>query len=140
MKEIQEEVSAGGVLMRKSKGIREALVIKVRYYGYELPKGHLEGDENFEQAAGRELCEETTLLIEPVVGKALGDIDYTFTHQDKRIHKIVHYYVFTTKEDPIFGKKPDEVKERRWIKKDEVSKLPLVNEKLRKIISKAFDE
>lgn len=138
MKEIQEEVSAGGVLIRLNKGVEQALLIKVRYYGYELPKGHPENDETLEIAAARELCEETGLLSPPILGISLGDLDYTFTYDNKTIHKRVHYYTFTTDEKPKFRNKPQGVKEIRWITKEEVSKISLVNEKLRPIIDKAF--
>ena len=138
MIEIQEEVSAGGVLIRRHKGIKQALLIKVKYYGYELPKGHPEGDETLEEAAARELCEETSLLSKPIVGFSLGELDYTFSFNDKVIHKTVYYYVFTLNEKPRFAKKPPEVKELKWISKGELNKIPLVNEKLRPIIARAF--
>ena len=138
MDEINEEVSAGGVLIRRNKGIKEALLIKVRYYGYEIPKGHPENDETLEIAAARELCEETGLLVKPIVGKFLGDLDYTFTYHDKKIHKEVYYFLFTCKERLKFGKRPEGVKERRWVNKDHLKTIPLVNEKLREIIYKAL--
>ncbi|MFN8575997.1 MAG: NUDIX domain-containing protein [Candidatus Sericytochromatia bacterium] len=138
MKEIQEEVSAGGVLIRINNGIKEALVIKVRHYGYEVPKGHPEGIETLEEAATRELCEETSLRNTPIIGISLGDLDYTFTYDNKLIHKKVYYYSFTTKNEPIFGVKPLEVKELRWINQDDLINLSLVNEKLRDIIKKSL--
>jgi 8-oxo-dGTP pyrophosphatase MutT (NUDIX family) len=138
MKEIQEEVSAGGVLVRLNNGVKEALLIKVRYYGYELPKGHPEGNETLEEGAARELCEETSLITKPLVGKSLGDLDYTFTYAENTIHKKVYYYLFTTDEEPIFGKKPKDVKELKWINQKDLLKISLVNEKLRRIIDNAF--
>jgi 8-oxo-dGTP pyrophosphatase MutT (NUDIX family) len=56
-----------------------------------LPKGHLEGEETLEQAAVREVAEETGIrgrVLEP-----LGTIDYWFSLPDKRIHKVVHHYL-----------------------------------------------
>lgn len=140
IKEIQEEVSAGGVLIRHDRGIKQALLIKVRHYGYELPKGHIEGIETLEQAAERELHEETSLLTKTILGTSLGKLDYTFSFNSKVIHKTVHYYAFTLKEKPAFGEKPSEVKELKWVNKGELSKISLVNEKLRAIISKAFSD
>lgn len=137
-KEIHEEVSAGGVLVRREKGIKKALLIKIRSYGYEIPKGHPENDETFEEAAKRELCEETSLLSEPVIGIYLGQLDYTFTYDNKTIHKTVYYYSFSIKEEPIFGKRHFCVKEMKWINKADLSRISLVNEKLRAIINKAL--
>ncbi len=56
-----------------------------------LPKGHLEGDETLEQAAVREVAEETG--IRGRVLASLGTIDYWFSVPDKRIHKVVHHYL-----------------------------------------------
>lgn len=56
-----------------------------------LPKGHLEGAETLEQAAVREVAEETG--IRGRVLASLGTIDYWFSVPDKRIHKIVHHYL-----------------------------------------------
>jgi 8-oxo-dGTP pyrophosphatase MutT (NUDIX family) len=132
------EISAGGVLIRDNQGVKEALLIKVRYYGYELPKGHIEPGESPVEAGSRELCEETSLISSPKFLAELGELEYTFTHKDKIIHKNVYYFLFTTSETPNFGKKPREVKEIKWIQQSELEKIPLVNEQLRPIINKAF--
>ncbi|MFO7243545.1 MAG: NUDIX hydrolase, partial [Actinomycetes bacterium] len=70
-----------------------------------LPKGHLEGDETPEQAAVREIAEETG--IHGAVQEPLGVIDYWFTGDDRRIHKVVHHFLLeatggeiTTANDP----------------------------------------
>ncbi|GAB2678448.1 hypothetical protein GCM10027194_08480 [Thalassiella azotivora] len=56
-----------------------------------LPKGHLEGDETPEQAAVREIEEETG--IRGRVVRELGTIDYWFNAEGRRIHKTVHHYL-----------------------------------------------
>jgi 8-oxo-dGTP pyrophosphatase MutT (NUDIX family) len=56
-----------------------------------LPKGHLEGDETPEQAAVREIAEETG--IEGRVLTGLGIIDYWFAVEGRRVHKRVHHYL-----------------------------------------------
>ena len=45
------------VMQRRSSAARGSIVKKF----YELPKGHVEGEESLEQAAARELEEETGL-------------------------------------------------------------------------------
>lgn len=139
MSKIHEEVSAGGVLIRINDGTKEALLIKVRHYGYELPKGHPEGSETLEEAAARELCEETSLNIKPIIVGELGNLDYTFTYKNKKIHKIVYYYIFKTEINPTFGKKPKEVKELKWININDLAHIKFVNEKLRPIVNKALN-
>ena len=56
-----------------------------------LPKGHLEGDETPEEAAVREIEEETGIRGEIV--ESLGSIDYWFSVEGKRVHKHVHHYL-----------------------------------------------
>jgi 8-oxo-dGTP pyrophosphatase MutT (NUDIX family) len=70
-----------------------------------LPKGHLELAETLEQAAVREIEEETGIRGRIVDG--LGTIDYWFSVEGKRVHKHVHHYlllaiggVLSTEGDP----------------------------------------
>jgi 8-oxo-dGTP pyrophosphatase MutT (NUDIX family) len=90
-----EEVSAGGLVVDTADGpVRVAVIARHNRAGrveWCLPKGHLEGDETLEQAAVREVAEETG--IEGRVVGPLGTIDYWFSVPDKRIHKIVHHYL-----------------------------------------------
>jgi ADP-ribose pyrophosphatase YjhB (NUDIX family) len=95
------EVSAGAALLRGSPPAVEMLVVKVRSDGYELPKGHLEWDETPEQAAARELREETGLVSEPKPGELLGTLKYSFEKDGVTVHKRVHYYLFAAKESEL---------------------------------------
>lgn len=59
---------------------------------WSLPKGHVEHGETAEEAAAREIEEETGIrarLLAP-----LGSIDYWFVFAGRRIHKTVHHFVF----------------------------------------------
>jgi len=69
----------------------EALVIRRGSRGYEIPKGHLEGSETPEQAAQRELREETGLVIEVSIGSLVGSDTYNLPKTGVR--KTVHYYL-----------------------------------------------
>ena len=59
---------------------------------WSLPKGHIEEGETPEQAALREVAEETG--IESEISKSLGVIDFWFMAGGKRIHKTVHHFLF----------------------------------------------
>jgi 8-oxo-dGTP pyrophosphatase MutT (NUDIX family) len=58
---------------------------------WSLPKGTPNADETIEQAALREVEEETGLQVRIVV--PIGPIEYYFVQSGTRIHKTVHYYL-----------------------------------------------
>lgn len=134
-----KEFSCGGILISDIDNQKKVLLIKVRHYGYEIPKGHIEEGETRPEAAERELKEETSLLSEVKLEDELGFVEYSFTYDKKRINKTVHYFLFSPFDNSLkFGEKPLEVKEINWFNIEEIKKLPLVNEKLRELILKGF--
>jgi ADP-ribose pyrophosphatase YjhB (NUDIX family) len=90
-----EETSAGGLVVDRTEGTpRVALIGRVDRRGrllWSLPKGHLEDGETAEDAAIREVEEETGIRGRVVA--PLGTIDYWFVAEDRRIHKTVHHYL-----------------------------------------------
>ena len=92
---VVEETSAGGLVVAIIGTSFHAAVIARRNRAgrleWCLPKGHLEGVETAEEAAVREIHEETGIM--GVVRRALGSIDYWFTGDDRRVHKVVHHYL-----------------------------------------------
>jgi ADP-ribose pyrophosphatase YjhB (NUDIX family) len=93
-----DEVSAGGLVIDHS-GKNGLLIGRIDHKDasgqrilWSLPKGHIEEGETPEQAALREVAEETG--IESSIERALGVIDFWFMAGGKRIHKTVHHYLF----------------------------------------------
>jgi 8-oxo-dGTP pyrophosphatase MutT (NUDIX family) len=90
-----DETSAGGlVLDRLSDDARGALIGRLDRRGrllWSLPKGHLEQGETEQEAAVREVQEETGISGR-VLGK-LGTIDFWFVAEGRRVHKTVHHYL-----------------------------------------------
>ena len=89
-----DETSAGGFVLAADGSNRVALIGRLTRSGHLdwcVPKGHPEGDENLEQAAIRELAEETGLEVEII--ERLGDIKYEFSAGNKLISKTVHHYL-----------------------------------------------
>lgn len=90
-----EETSAGGLVVDHQGGTAVvALIGRLDRRGrllWSLPKGHLEAGETAEDAAIREVEEETGIRGRVVA--SLGTIDYWFVAQDRRIHKTVHHYL-----------------------------------------------
>ncbi len=58
---------------------------------WSLPKGHIEPGESAEQAAVREVAEETG-IAGTIVGQ-LGTIDFWFMADGRRVHKTVHHFL-----------------------------------------------
>ncbi len=79
---------------RSGGGPRAALIARADRRGrllWSLPKGHLEDGETAEEAAVREVEEETGIRGELM--RPLGTLDYWFVTGDRRVHKTVHHYL-----------------------------------------------
>lgn len=116
---VVEETSAGGLVVDQPGGLPLAAVIARRNRAgrleWCLPKGHLEGVETPEEAAVREIAEETG-IVGQVVGR-LGTIDYWFTGDDRRVHKVVHHFLLeaTGGELTVEGDPDGEAEDAAWI-------------------------
>jgi 8-oxo-dGTP pyrophosphatase MutT (NUDIX family) len=116
-----EETSAGGVVVdRTCAQPRVAIIGRRDRRGrllWSLPKGHLERGESAEDAAVREVEEETGIRGRVVA--SLGAIDYWFIAENRRIHKTVHHYML----EATGGELSDEdieVDEVAWVPLDEL--------------------
>ena len=121
------ERSAGGVVWRRTNHAKEALVIRDSHGNWALPKGHIEAGETPEQAARREIGEETGLTNLILTGE-LGTTDFWF--QDKweskgeRVHKFVSYFLYKLVEDqPIITSEEEHIQASRWVTLIELPKL-----------------
>jgi len=84
--------SAGGVVVREEGGAVKVAMIATRGRSrWGLPKGAPTGEETTEQAALREVWEETGLQGEIVA--LLDRIEYFFRANDKLIRKEVDFYL-----------------------------------------------
>ena len=97
--QVTQQTSAGGVVATEGtpKGeLRDgavALIARKRRTVWCLPKGHLEEGETPEEAALREVREETGLRAE--ILQSLGKISYGFvsSQEQARILKTVHFFL-----------------------------------------------
>jgi 8-oxo-dGTP pyrophosphatase MutT (NUDIX family) len=118
-----DEVSAGGLVIdsTKTKGLligrrdhKDATGTRILW---SLPKGHIEEGETPEQAAIREVAEETGITSE--IERSLGVIDFWFMAGGKRIHKTVHHFQFK-EVGGLLAAQESEVDEVGWFPLSEI--------------------
>jgi 8-oxo-dGTP pyrophosphatase MutT (NUDIX family) len=113
-----EETSAGGFVLAADGSPRIAVIGRRNRGGridWCVPKGHLEGSETIEEAAIREVAEETGL--EATVIESLGSIHYEFSTPTSIISKTVHHFLMKqTGGNLTIENDPDhEAVDIRWI-------------------------
>ena len=121
---VVEETSAGGLVVKVIDNVMHTAVIARRNRAgrleWCLPKGHLEGEETAEEAAIREISEETGIL--GVITRSLGSIDYWFTGEDRRVHKVVHHFLLRAVGGylTVEGDPDSEAEDVAWISFDDL--------------------
>lgn len=108
--------AAGGVLWRERGGERDfAVIYRPKYDDWTLPKGKLDPGESHEQAALREVAEETGFSAE--LGDGIGETTYEADGRAKR----VRYWSMRA----VSGQfRPNrEVDDLRWLRRDDARRL-----------------
>ncbi len=78
----------------------------------DCPKGHPDGDETPEQAAIREVREETGLSVELI--EPLGEIDYHYERRGRRRRKRVAFFLFEYRSGDL-ADHDHEIEDARWM-------------------------
>lgn len=111
----KREISAGGVVYRRDGDEIEIVLASRRTrrgeLAWGLAKGGIEENESPEEAAVREVREETGLLAE--IEGSLGETRYFYVWEDVRIRKTVHFFLMRHTGGNI-DDRDDEMEEIRW--------------------------
>jgi 8-oxo-dGTP pyrophosphatase MutT (NUDIX family) len=123
--ETKEQVSAGGVVYRRrEKKIEVALISVGEPARWQLPKGLVGRGETPEEAALREVAEETGLACETVA--ELERVEYWYFSKGGarrvRFHKFVHFYLMRHVSGDVSGH-DGEVNEARWVEMEEAERV-----------------
>ena len=110
----QRETSAGGVVYRLHEGGALFLLIKDSYQNWGFPKGHLESGERAEDAALREVREETGIDDLAMRGR-IETIDWYFRFRGQLIHKVCHFYLMETSQAVTNPQHAEGITACRWV-------------------------
>src|ERR1700722_11132954 len=113
-----EEFSAGGGVV---SGDRMIAIVPVKRSAdgsrvLGLPKGHPDGDETPEQAAAREVSEETGVTAQLI--EKLGAGRYSYERDRRRIAKRVSFFLFEYRSGDL-ADHDHEIEDARWIALEE---------------------
>jgi bis(5'-nucleosidyl)-tetraphosphatase len=98
-----EEISAGAVIYHDDPktGVRKYLVLHYPAGHWDFPKGAVEKGETEEQAAAREILEETGLRVKDFVPHFRKEIEYHYRRQDGLAHKRVIFFLTRSDSDNV---------------------------------------
>ena len=119
----KREISAGGVVYQRNGDEIEVVLASRRtrrgQLAWGLAKGGIEEEETMEDAAVREVREETGLLAE--IEASLGETRYFYVWENVRIRKTVHFFLMRHAGGDI-DDRDDEMEEVRWFPLDRALK------------------
>jgi 8-oxo-dGTP pyrophosphatase MutT (NUDIX family) len=122
----EHQRSAGGLV---AYGSRILLIATQNGRRWQLPKGHIEAGESPEQAAVREVREETGVTGRIV--DTLPGVEYWYVEKGPcRVHKTVDYFLLAYVEGDAADFDPEEVSGTGWFSWDAgISRLTFENER-----------
>ena len=133
----QRETSAGGVVYRLHSGHAVFLLIRDSYQTWGFPKGHLESGERAEDAALREVREETGIDDLALRGQ-IETIDWYFRFRGQLIHKVCHFYLMETTQASTNPQQAEGITACRWVSYDDArSAISYAN--ARKVLARAHE-
>jgi len=125
--------AAGGLVFNKTG----QLLAIFRRANWDLPKGKIEKDETIEEAAIREVQEETG-LDKVVLKRKIGITYHTFsTGKQKRMLKVSHWYKMKTAELKLTPQVEEDIELTEWVEiKDFLRNYKPMYRNIQDIVSK----
>ena len=102
--------AAGGVVFNEKE---EVLVIFRRDF-WDLPKGKIDEGESPQEAAVREVQEETGLK-NVILGKHILDTYHTYELKGKRILKKTYWYEMKTTDTQLIPQQEEDIEQAEWV-------------------------
>jgi 8-oxo-dGTP pyrophosphatase MutT (NUDIX family) len=127
--------AAGGVVYHDGPEGRAYLLIRDPYGRWSLPKGHLEGRETEEQAAVREVLEETG--VRATVGPLVARITYAFPSGRRVVEKHVTFFLMRAESDHVSPQIDEGITAVGWFSAAEAQSL-IGYEQVRQALAKAL--
>ena len=115
-----QETSAGGIVYRLDGGDPLFLLIRDSYQNWGFPKGHLETGERAEDAALREVREETGIDDVALRGN-IDTIDWYFRFRGRLIHKVCHFFLMETAQALTSPQRAEGITACQWVGYDAAS-------------------
>ncbi len=116
----KKEHSAGGVVIDSKK----LLIILMNTLGgrkiWTFPKGHLEKDETAQNAAVREVREETGYQCR--IKEKIFEAHYSFFRNGFKVDKTVDWFMMEKIGEQGVVETPDEISDLKWLSIDEAEK------------------
>lgn len=128
-------LEAAGGAVRNPAG---ELLVFFRRGSWDLPKGKIDPGETPEQAAVREVQEETG-LPQPTLGDFIGHTWHTYEQKGERILKKTWWYHMETTDTRVVPQTEEDIEEIRWVEPAAwLASGPVVYGSIRDVIEKAF--
>ena len=111
--------AAGGVVKNQ---LDEILIIKVEGI-WQLPKGKVEPDEDYEQTAVREVVEECN-IEEPLITEQLPSTYHFYEYKNNLVLKRTYWFkmIYKGSTEP-FPQESEKITEAKWISKKDIFKI-----------------
>ncbi len=112
---MNNEYSAGGIVFKQIGNVWHVLLIQDKQGQWTFPKGLIDKGEGKEEAARREIREETG-ISSLSRGIPLQDITYWYIRHGQKIHKTVSYFLFiATGNEQVTPQEEEGISQVEWI-------------------------